>query len=245
MKFVALIGSVFLFCGDAFANDAVPATEESSIRAELVEAVAAAKTIAIQRLAFTRTLTDLAQTPHRTFTARFDPSLPAGARWTAMDPPQSALSKEERKAFETMNKDDDADAALVYEGLEKSIRDASLISLSDSEALFRILIDDPEMTDEMRDTLVATARHDRKSNHIAAIEIASTKPFKPAPVAKIEKTRQLQRYAPVGPDGAVLMIASESEAEGKAFFKKFSSQTSIAYSDFAAVDAPPRAPKAK
>ncbi len=234
--FAALVAS-----GAAFAADNIPPADEAAAIAELRAAADAANAHDAQRWAFTLAYEDLTAKGGKTFKVRFDPRLAPGARWKAIEPAESALSKDERKALKKMSENDDADEALVYDDLDEAIGDAALLSLSGGDALFRISIDDPEMTQDMRAALVATARLDRAGDHVSSIEVRSTKPFKPAAIAKIEKMRQLQRYAPVGPGGVVLLVASESEAEGKAMFKSFSSKTRIAYSDFEAVDAPPRA----
>lgn len=235
MRFLASLAAMLLIAANAAAEDAA---DVASSRGELIAAADAAKAFADQRWAFTMTYTDLLK--QKTWRVRFDPRLPAGARWTPLDPPADALTKEERKAMASISRNDDADESLVYDGLADAASAAKLLRSDAKEALFAIDISDPDMSAEMKSALSATATLDRETGHVSAVEIVSTKPFKPAAVAKIETMRQLQRYAPVGPGGLALLVASDAEARGSAMFKSFEQKTSVVYSDFEAVDAPPR-----
>ncbi len=236
--FVAVSALAFF---SAAAAESVAFGDAEAAKAEFVAAAEQAKARADQRWAFTLTYTDLPE--NKTYRVRFDPRLPAGERWTPIEPAADALSKEERKVLKNISRNDDADDGLVYDGLSDFAADAEVLRADAREAAFRIAVDDPEMAPEMKAALSATATLDRAAGHVTAIEIISTKPFKPAPVAKIEKMRQLHRFAPVGPDRLVMLVSAVSEAKGKAMFKAFDEKADMAYSDFEAVDAPPRAPK--
>ncbi len=209
--------------------------------AEFRAAVAIAETHGAERYAFTLDFRDLGDKDQRHFRVRFDPRRAPGARWTPIDPPADKYGKAEKAAFERMTKNDDADDALVYEGLAKSIEDARLISADAERAVFLIPISDPDTPAAVKEALAATATLDRRTGHVAAVEIRSTKPFKPAAVAKINAMRQLQRYEVLTPGGPALLVASESDAEGSAMFKAFSSKARLSYSEIEKVDAPPRA----
>jgi len=225
----------------AAANDA--ATESVAVLDEVRAAVAVAEAHAAQRWAFTLDFRDLGDKTQRSFRVRFDPRKPAGARWTPVDPPADHYGKEEKSAFARMTRNDEADDALVYEGLATALAGATLISADAGRAVISVPIDDPEVPKETKEALAATAVLDRVSGHIASVEIRSLRPFKPAAVAKITAMRQLQRYEVLTPGGPALMVASESDAEGSAMFKSFSSKARLAYSEFEAVDAPPRPAK--
>lgn len=209
--------------------------------AEFRAAVATAETHGAERYAFTLDFRDLGDKDERRFRVRFDPRKAPGARWTAVDPPADQYGKAEKAAFERMTKNDEADDALIYEGLAKSLDGARLVSADADRAVFSIPISDPDTPASVKEALTATATLDRRSGHVAAVEIRSIKPFKPAAVAKINSMRQLQRYELLSPGGPALLVASESDAEGSAMFKSFSSKARLSYSDIEKVDAPPRA----
>lgn len=236
--------AVLLMCADgrAFAEGssetpAVYVAPEASAYLEFKEAIGRAEAMADQRWAFTAAFEDLADQPGRVIRARFDPRKPAGERWSLIT--AEKLSKAEQKTFERLASNDEADDALVYDRLGESAKDARPVSVTPETAVFRLKLDDPKMSEEIRNNLTAIATFDRRAKHVSDITVSSVKAFKPAPVAKVEMMRQVQRYAPVGPDGAVLMTAAESAAKGSAMLKKFNSQTRILYSDFAKVDAEP------
>lgn len=112
--------------------------------------------------------------------------------------------------------------------------------MTGEEAIFGLTIDDGEMPADARDAIVTIARLDRKAGYVSSIETQLIRPFKRAPIAKLEKLRHLQRFAPAGPNGEVLLVEVSSEVSGSAMMKKFSSNVRIVYSDFEPVDAPPR-----
>ncbi len=231
------------FAAPAMAND--EANDKAGALAEFAAAVATAEANAAQRWAFTLDFRDLGDKENRTFRVRFDPRKPLGARWTPVDPPADQYGKAEKAAFERMTKNDEADDALVYEGLAETLSGTTVLSVDAGRAVFSVPINDPDAPKETLEALAATAVLDRSAGHVSSVEIRSTRPFKPAAVAKIKSMRQLQRYEVLTPGGPALMIASESDAEGSAMFKSFSSKARLTYSAFEPVDAPPRAAKKK
>ncbi len=242
MRFLAAI-LIFALSGGAAANDDA-AIGEAAALAEFRAAVATAERHAADRYAFTLDFQDLSKESDRIFRVRFDPRKPAGGRWSAIDPPTDQYGKAEKAAFDRMTRNDEADDALVYEGLAEALDETRLVSADADRAVFSIPINSPDTPAEMKEALAATATLDRKAGFISSVEIRSTRPFKPAAVAKVKSMRQLQRYAILTPGGPALMIASESDAEGSAMFKSFSSKARLAYSEIEKVDAPPRPPKA-
>lgn len=216
------------------------AADEAAV-AELKAAVERAEAHAADRYAFTLDFRDLGEGDARTFRVRFDPRQPPGARWTAIDPPADQYGKAEKAAFARMTKNDEADDALVYDGLAKALPGARLVSANATEAVFSIPISDPDLPAAAKAALAATAVLDRSKGHVASVEVRSLKPFKPAAPVRITAMRQLQVYAAQTPGGPVLLVASESDAEGSAMFKSFSSRARLVYSSIEKVDAPPRA----
>lgn len=214
---------------------------DDSVFGELAAAVEKARTHGEERYAFTLDFRDLGNDDQRGFRVRFDPRRPPGARWTAVDPPADEYGKAEKAAFARMAKNDDADDALIYEGLEQSLAGARLLSADADKAVFSIPVSDPDTPAAVKEALSATATLDRRKGHVAEVEIRSTKPFKPAAPVKIAAMRQLQRYEVLSPGGPALLIASESDAEGSAMFKSFASKARLLYSEIEKVEAPPRA----
>lgn len=240
MKKAAFAALLALIAGPAGASS--PADDA---RAEYAAAVDRAQARAAQRWAFTMTYTDLSTAAPKSYRSRFDPRRPAGARWEALDPPAASMTKDERKAFKEASRNDDADDALVYDSLKDTLAEAEAVEITEDQAVFRIPVDGPDLPKGAAEALAVAATLDRVAGRIAAIEIVSRSPFKPAPIVKVDQFRQLHRYEPAGADGAVLLVASESDTAGRAMFKPFRSTVRIAYSDFEAVDGPPWTPKKK
>ena len=241
MRAVALIAGALALCGAAFAADsaAIDAGAEQ-VRGEYQAAIDRAVAIGETRWAFTLTYVDQSSDETKTYKLRFDPRRPSGDRWSAVEPPADLLSKGEKKAFKRISSNDDADAALVYDNLAETSADLTLISADATEAVFEIPVDDPEMPEKARAALVATARLDRKAGHVSLIEVEAKSSFKPALVARIDMLRQVQRFAPAGPGGEILLVSSDTESAGEAMMKSFHSKARATYSDFEPVSTAPR-----
>lgn len=234
----AAAAALLVVCSSpAFAD--VSAEHEQAL-AELRAAAERAAAIGGQRWAFTLDYTDHARPEQKSFRLRFDPRLPEGERWRLIEPAESSLSKDERKALKRMSANDDADDILVYDRLADVVDDARVLTADAGSATFRLKTLDPDMSEEMRDAIAATATLDRRTGAVTAIELTSTRSFKPAAVARVDALKQEQRYQPAGPGGEVLMVAAKSEASGRAMMKPFAQKNESAYSDFEKVDAPPR-----
>lgn len=236
MRVLAALAALFMG-GAGAAND------EAALLADFRRAVATAEQHAAARYAFTLDFEDLSEKKPRVFRVRFDPRKPAGARWTPVDPSADQYGKAEKAAFDRMTSNDEADEALVYETLAETLDETRLLSADAASAVFSIPVNSEETPAAVREALAATATLDRKGSFISSIEIRSTRPFKPAAVARIKSMRQVQRYAAPVDGGPALLVATESDAEGSAMFKAFASKARIAYSEFEKVDAPPRPAK--
>lgn len=246
MHFLSFVAGALTLASAAFAADSAPAAADAALaRSEYLEAVERAAKIGAARWAFTLTYQDETEGEAKTYKLRFDPRAPAGERWAVSDPAAEELSKDEKKGLKRMRRNDDADDALVYDGLADSADKAELIELGETEAVFSIPVLDSRLPDKAKAAIVATARLDRTTGVISSIEIEAREPFKPAAIARIDRLRQVQRFAPVGPDGEALLVSSFSDTAGEAMMKSFSSRSQFAYSDFEKVDAPPRTPKKK
>lgn len=163
---------------------------------------------------------------------RFDPRLPAGAQWTLLDPLTETLTKQQKKTMEKYQESERPDAALVYDRLNDMMSDLTLREETVDEAVFAA----PFREDGVPEGAVElTIIFDKQNNHVKTIALKSLKPFKPAPVAKISAMAQLQTFAPPRQDGPALLMQSETEVQGKAMLKSFSSQSRQTYIDIETV----------
>jgi hypothetical protein len=246
MRPVTIAAVVLTLMDAATAADSAPAPADAALaRSQYLKAVEQAAEIGASRWAFTLAYKDETDAEAKTYRLRFDPRAPAGERWTVSDPAAGQLTKDEKKELKRLSRNDDADDALIYDGLAERVDKAELIALSDAEAVFAIPVHDLRLPEKARAAIVATAHFDRKAGIVSSIEVEARESFKPAAIARIDKMRQVQRFAPVGPNGEALLVSSVSDTAGEAMLKSFSSKSQIAYSDFEKVDAPPRAPRKK
>ena len=159
---------------------------------------------------------------------RYDPRLPEGERWRLVEGSLEDLDDDMRDEIKDLEKRERPDEKLVYGKIGDVIESVELIEETDAYAVFRgPLIDDgvPE------DAVQATFTLNKTTGHIERIEASALEPFKPAPIAKIKKFYQDQRYAPPSGDGPALLSGSESDVAGKAMFKKFSVHQRRRFSD--------------
>lgn len=164
---------------------------------------------------------------------RYDPRLPEGKRWRLVEGALEDLNDDMRDEIKDLEKRDRPDDKLVYDKIGDVMESMELIEETDAHAVFRgPLIDDgvPE------NAVQATFTLNKTTGHIERIEASALEPFKPAPIAKIKKFYQDQRYAPPVDGGPALLSGSESDVSGKAVFKKFSVQQRRRFSDIELVD---------
>jgi len=228
------VSSVFLIFSSAaaVAEDGVHKAE-----AALQSAVDVAAAYATVRWAFTMTHTDYTEDGERTYKLRFDPRRAEGARWALLEPALEALSRDEKKTLKSMQKKARApDEALIYDKLEVDVETVTLVSESATKASFIVPLIDEDMPEKMRDAVEMRVAVNKPGAYLETIELTSSRPFKPAPVAKINSFTQIRHYAPIEEGGPALLRLSLSEMTGKAMFKKFNSKTRTAYSDFQRVE---------
>ena len=164
---------------------------------------------------------------------RYDPRLPVGSRWRLVEGSLEDFDDDMREEIEDLEKRERPDEKLVYDRIGDVIESVELVEETDTYAVFRgPLIDDgvPE------NAVQATFMLNKTTVHIERIEASALEPFKPAPIAKIKKFYQDQRYAPPAGDGPALLVESDSNVSGKAMFKKFSVQQRRRFSDIELVN---------
>lgn len=198
----------------------------------LMSAVALAEAHKADRYAFTAAFTDLEGEAGRMIEVRFDPRLPAGARWTLLSPTESALTKKERERFRSLSKENDADGGLVYDGLASSIGAAELLSTDEDSAIFAAPIRGEDAPKSAREAVEMRLVVDLEDAFVRSIELTARKPFKPAPVAIVRRMSQVQTYEAPASGAPALLSRSQSHVEGEAMFKSFVRRSRIEYRDF-------------
>ena len=159
---------------------------------------------------------------------RYDPRLPEGGRWRLVDASLEDLDKDLRKEIESLEERERPDEKLVYHKLGEVLEGLELVEETDVQAIFRGPINGDDMPE---DVLQATITLNKTTGHIERIETIALEPFKPAPVAKVKRFYQDQRYAVPTGGGPALLVDSESDVSGKAVFKSFSTQQRRQFSD--------------
>ena len=214
-----------------------PAYADEVAKAAFAEAIEKSKEQSSIRWAFTMTYTDKSEEDARTYKLRYDPRLEKDAQWALLDRSLDELTKEERKTLKSMQKGDNSDDMLVYDKLKVDFDTAALLSSDAQSATYLVPLTDEEMPKNMHEAVRMEVTVNKAGAYVERVSLVSEKPFKPAPVAKLNKFLQVQEYAPTG-EGVVLLRQSRSEASGKAMLKTFNSKTVTHFSDFERVDAP-------
>ena len=224
----------------AFVTVTATALEDAPLTAQsaLEQAIDTAASHGEVRWAFTMRRIEIEDGEERSFTLRFDPRRAPEDRWTLLEPSLESLSKNRKKALKQLRENGaDGDDQLVYDKLEIDFSDAALRSDDDERAVFVTSIDDEEMPKKMREAVEMIVTVNKLAAFVETIEVRSTKPFKPAPVAKLERFSQVQTYALQGDGGPALLTSSHSDVAGKAMLKKFDSKSRTEYFDFESVPA--------
>jgi len=181
------------------------------------------------------TYTDESDEDRKVYQLRYDPRGDEGKLWTLMKPSFESLSKKEKKALTAIQKDENSDDMLVYDKLKVDFETATLLSTDEERATYRVPLVDEDMPRKMREAIRMEITVNKSEAYVEKVALNSEKPFKPAPIAKLERFLQVQEYAPVS-DGIVLLQSSQSEVSGKAMLKKFNSKTMASYSDFERIE---------
>ncbi|MEL7490583.1 MAG: hypothetical protein AAGJ73_07670 [Pseudomonadota bacterium] len=214
---------------------AAPSAADDIAETAVTTALEKAKTQAAIRWAFTMTYTDKSEETPRAYKLRYDPRREKGAQWTLLEPALNALSKEEKKALKSIQKGENSDDMLVYDKLNVDFKTATLLNVDDEKATYLVPLVSEDMPKKMREAIRMEVTVNKAGAFLERVRLTADKPFKPAPVAKLETFSQVQDYAPTA-DGAVLLRFSQSAASGKAVFKSFASKTTTEYSDFERVE---------
>lgn len=218
---------------------AAPAAADAAPPKPIADAIALAQPYRNARFAFTLRYEDLSEATPKTYVVRFDPRRPRGARWSPVEPAAAALSKDEKRRLEELQKSDQADDAFIYDKLGEGVGALALTSSAGGKATYTGAAADPGMPKSMRGAVEMTIVVDVASNAIETVEVRSLRPFKPAPVAKVEHFMQTMRYAPLAGLGAPALVEQTAQSRGEAMFQKFNTSTRFTYSNVERVDAEP------
>ncbi|MFC2951358.1 hypothetical protein ACFOOP_05430 [Marinicaulis aureus] len=220
-----------LFFSPANAETA-PASASTAL---LAQAAQKARDFADYRYAYT--VEHLTRTGEKevAITLRFDPRLEGDARWQVLSPAEDALDKPQAKALKQLRKGEMEDSPILYDSLDEMIDDVELASENETEAVYVAQLDDD---DAPKDALEVFITLNKPDAYISSIELKSKKPFKPAPVAKVMKLVQTQRFAAPEGNGPALIVSSEAHIEGEAMFKSFSTDTRQIFSEIEQVEVP-------
>lgn len=210
------------------------AASAEDAREILDRAIAVAEAHGVDRFAFTLVYRDLKAEGAKPYTVRFDPRSPEGSRWTLLAPKESELTKSEQKRFKALMKANRADDGVVYDRLGEAAKNARLLSEDASTATFAGQIADKKTPKSVADAVEMTIVLDKRSGFVSKIAVVSKAPFKPSPVAKVERMSQTQTYEPAEPGGPALLNRSESIVAGEAMFKKFDEHVVMEYRDIEA-----------
>ncbi|MEM9495357.1 MAG: hypothetical protein AAGA09_05095 [Pseudomonadota bacterium] len=166
---------------------------------------------------------------------RFDPRRPSGEKWDLIGADIDDLTKDERKRFKALQKDENGDKDITYAGVDEMLTDVSFVDETETHARFRTPLSDEDLPDGVMEALLTV---DKNARYISEIRVQTIKPFKPAPIAKIKSLFETLSFSPPAEEGGpVLLTRSESGAEGKAMFRKFSAKSVEIYSDIEIIDA--------
>ena len=202
-----------------------------------------------QRWAFTRTITFNGDT----FSARYDPSRPAGEEWVLLAPAsEGALSEELAGVLESLRMEPVSDQLImvgepgenygvrlyVDEGLalstESSTQKRYVFQPRDNVGLmFPPLGGGLQGAEHLNGELLITTSEPT----LASLRIYASEPFKPNPAARVDTVDILWRFGEVAPGGPIAILESDTMIAGKALFRGFSTESVVVNSDFERVAA--------
>ena len=165
---------------------------------------------------------------------RFDPTKELGAQWGLLSPLMNDLTKDESKFLEGLNSKKNESPAdnLTYDDLKLSADQTMLVREDETYLVVRTPLIDDDTPDKIKDALEVTVSLNKTKGFIEKIETRATKPFKPAPVAKVKQMEMRQTYAQIAPGGPVLMVSRSNEVRGKAMLSSFHQKGATYFSNF-------------
>ncbi len=232
---------------------ALPAAAQTPLPAPADAAIGAAETRFEpgQRWAFTTTV----QRDDSRLTARFDPSLPEGARWTLIEPvSESELDDVEEEILDSLRQTPEPDIRLQLgpsgekHGLrafvaEEIAEDFAAEGAAGEPGHYRFtpqgdvgLAAPPpgpqNAMDELEGQLVLAG------GMPVRVRIFAAEPFKPNAVSKIETLDLYWDFGEMAPGGPIGIVRTDSAIRGGALLQKFDSRTIVLNSEFERVDIP-------
>lgn len=156
-----------------------------------------------------------------------------GNEWTMLEGDLETMDKDDRKAIEDMQEDFSAPGTLAYDKMKENVADAALTEETGEAYIYTAeMLDDGKPLDKAISEAVTARLHLSKTDGaITRFEMSSSKPFKPAAVAKVDTLIVETDYERLT-DGPPVQTRIYSRTTGSAFFKKFDEELTLEFYDF-------------
>jgi hypothetical protein len=250
-----MIRTVFVFvalCGLA----APAAAQMSTAVVDAAVAAVAARAEPDQRWAFTRTVTNA----EASFTAAYDPNLPAGQAWRLVSPESvDLLTDDLKRMFEGLIEEQEPDRAVVLgdseadEGALEALFGSELTLLRQS-AVSAVFSFRPQPGADLGGGRNGGGVNESMARHLAgelivdvaepmidSFRIFAEQAFKPSPMARLTALDVEMALGETTPDGPIAIVQTRTHIAGDALFQAFDETIVVANSDFMRSDAAPQA----
>ncbi len=207
----------------------------------LVMEASHAEQYAGMRFAFTLDFSQTQNGQEAAFTVSYDPRREKGAQWALEGTSLDALDDHARKAFESLQASKRGDDGIVYDRLGENLTQDNLdrFVLESETATEAVFVGPLIGGDAPEGVLTMAITFDKTRDYISRLDVRMVDAFKPTPMVKVKSLEQSQFFSPPADENApALLRLSENVTTGDAMFRKFSSDTRLAYSDIRVVEVP-------
>ncbi len=169
-----------------------------------------------------------------TMVVAFDPSQAEGARWRWLAPVGDARTRKQEALYEGIQDDPEADRALLLDDPSNLTATCTSVAAQTVDAVTFACAapdTDDEGTQSLREHLRSQVTVTRAPARIASVRVFATKPFKPQPVAKIERFEMTMTFEPAWEDGPTILTDMTQEVSGSALFQSFDETVTITIRD--------------
>lgn len=214
----------------AAAQIPMKARAEAKQRPEVLQkAIDCSKTYAELDASFTMTFLQSGQAP---VSERYDaPS----KRWTPVAGAASVLDSEAAEGFAEVKEDVGRPGGLVPEDIFEALTEPELIEETEDLLVYTFVPGAEEDEDPMPQGMVKVLQRrfviDRATMCLAGMSMIAMRPFKPAPIVKLNKFEFAYEFNK--PAGSPIPLVSEFRtiAKGRAMFRKFDESVTVQISD--------------
>ncbi len=155
--------------------------------------------------------------------------------WSVLEGDLSSLDKDVQKELDSLKEDLIQPNELTYADAREEIVVRNLITETDQEYIYALDLDaedKEEMPESMQDAVELKLYLDKEKNHIRLLSMKSIRPFKPAPIAKVETLIVEQEFSTPFPDGPAVITRLYNKASGSALFQKFNDEFTLEFFDY-------------